>query len=60
MTKRELLAFLSDPEISSDTIIIMSDQIGSTYTHVEDVTMETDDWLIEYVGRPAIVVWPVY
>jgi hypothetical protein len=60
VTKRELLAFLADPDIHNDTIIIMSDQTGSKFTYAEDVTIETDDWLIECVGQPAIVVWPVY
>jgi hypothetical protein len=60
VTKRELMAFLADPEIHNDTIIIMSDQTGSSYTYIDEVTMESDEWLIEYVGRPAVVVWPVY
>lgn len=60
MTKRELLAILNSPDIHADTIIIMSDVTGHVYTHVEDVTVETDDWLIEHTGEPAVVIWPVY
>lgn len=60
MTKRELIAFLSDPDIPDDMKILMSDtEKWDKFVYVDDITMENEDWLIECTGHPALVLWPI-